>query len=318
MNSHLLFALNTTLPMFFLMMLGYHLKHKGKISDSFLKDANKLVFRVALPVQLFNSMSTCNIRANFDGRYILFCAIFTLISIIVLWVSARIFLKDKTLVGEFVQASYRSSAAILGAAYIELIYGHATAAGLMIIGAVPIYNIFAVTILMLESPARTDQMDYKNTIKTTIINIAKNPIIIGIFLGSIWDLSGLSMPDVFASTLSYVAKLTTPLALICIGGGLNLQLRGSNLRTALSATFVKLMLLPMLGMPMAILMGFREEKLLSVLIMLGSITTPTAYIMAKETGHEGSLTAAICALTTLICSFTLTFWLFVIKSMGYI
>ena len=83
----------------------------------------------------------------------LFCAAATTASILVIWVLAKLLLKDKHIVGEFVQACYRSSAAILGAAFIQNIYGTSGMSGLMILGSVPLYNIFAVVILTLESPS---------------------------------------------------------------------------------------------------------------------------------------------------------------------
>lgn len=71
-----------------------------------------------------------------------------------MWFLARIFMKDKSIIGEFVQASYRSSAAVLGAAFILNIYSDTGMVPLMIIGAVPLYNIFAVIILTVECPEK--------------------------------------------------------------------------------------------------------------------------------------------------------------------
>lgn len=52
--------------------------------------------------------------------------------------------------------------------------------------------------------------------------------------------------------------------------------------------------------------------------MLGSITTPSAYVMAKQMGHDGTLTGSVCAATTVFSAITLTFWLFWARSGGYI
>ena len=86
------------------------------------------------------------------------------------------------MVGAFVQGAYRSSAAILGIAFIQNIYGTSGMAPLMIIGSVPLYNIFAVIILTLESNNKENFGD-NSRIKHALINILKNPIIIGIFFG---------------------------------------------------------------------------------------------------------------------------------------
>lgn len=84
--------------------------------------------------------------------YVLFCFVVTLVSILGIWALAKLFLPDKHLVGEFVQVCYRSSAAILGTAFLQSIYGTAEMSSMMILGSVPLYNVMAVVILMLEGP----------------------------------------------------------------------------------------------------------------------------------------------------------------------
>ena len=55
---------------------------------------------------------------------------------------------------------------------------------------------------------------------------------------------------------------------------------------------------------------------MAVLIMLGSPTTVSCYIMAKNTGNDSVLTSSIIVLTTLLSSVTLTGWIFVLRSLG--
>ena len=71
-----------------------------------------------------------------------------------------------------------------------------------------------------------------------------------------------------------------------------------------------------LFLPLAVRMGFREEELVAILIMLGSATTVSCYVMAKNMGHEGTLTSSAVMLTTLFSAFTITGWLFLLKSLG--
>ena len=72
MLENLLFSLNSTLPLFFLMLLGYVLHRTGFLSDAFVAGANKFVFYAALPVQLFRDLGKNDVRTTFDGRYVLF------------------------------------------------------------------------------------------------------------------------------------------------------------------------------------------------------------------------------------------------------
>ena len=126
MLENILFSMNSTMPLFFIMLLGYVLHRTGFLSDAFVAGANKFVFYVALPVQLFRDLGKNDVRATFDGRYVLFCFAVTLACILVIWALAKLFLKSTGLVGEFVQVCYRSSAAILGSAFLQSIYGDAS------------------------------------------------------------------------------------------------------------------------------------------------------------------------------------------------
>ena len=317
MLENLLFSLNSTLPLFFLMLLGYVLHRTGFLSDAFVAGANKFVFYVALPVQLFRDLGKNDVRTTFDGRYVLFCFVVTLVSILVIWALAKVFLKGTGLVGEFVQACYRSSAAILGSAFLQSIYGDASMSSLMILGSVPLYNIFAVVILMLEGPkAQAGSMGQK--LKKSVKGILTNPTLLGIAAGFAWSLLGLTMPTMAGKTLSGIASLTSPLALLAIGAGFKGRKALGYLRPTAVATAVKLMALPALFLPVAVHLGFTDEKLVALLVMLGSIATPSCYVMAKQMGHEGVLTGSVCVTTTLFSAFSLTFWLFLLRSMGCI
>lgn len=318
MLESLIFSLNSTMPLFFIMLLGYILHRKNFLPDSFVATANKFVFNIALPVQMFKDLGTTDLRASFDGGYVLFCFAATASSILVIWGLAKLLLKNKSIVGEFVQACYRSSAAILGAAFIQNIYGTAGMSGLMILGSVPLYNIFAVLILTLESPSAQAQASLGEGLKRSFRGIITNPILLGIAAGFAWSLLGLPMPTMMTKTLSSLSSLTSPLALLAIGAGFKGKAALGYLKPTAVATVIKLVVLPAVFLPMAFYFGFRDEKLVALLVMLGSITTPAGYVMARQMGHEGVLTGSVCVTTTLFSALTLTFWVFLCRALGYI
>ena len=342
MLANLLFSLEHTMPLFALMVLGYLLRQGRFFGERFVADANKLVFHVALPVLLFLDMADMDLRASFDPAYVGFCAAATLASILGVWGLAHLLLRDKTQIGEFVQGSYRSSAAILGVAFVQLIYGDAGTSGLMILGSVPLYNIFAVLILALENPARYAARasggaataanptgdaasvekasggaasalaapPLSETLRRTVVKILTNPIILGLAAGFLWSLLRLPVPEVMGDTLQMIANLTTPLALLAIGAGFQGREALGEAKLTAAAAAIKLLVLPALFLPLAVSLGFRGEAVVSLLVMLGSITTPASYVMARQMGHKGTLTGSVCMATTLFSPLTLTFWLF--------
>ncbi len=98
MLDSLTFSLNSTLPVFLVMVLGYVLNQKHFFSDSFLKVSDKLVFKVALPSMLLLQMSSIDLYSDFDIKYVLFCAGATTTAFVVIWILAKIFVKDKKII----------------------------------------------------------------------------------------------------------------------------------------------------------------------------------------------------------------------------
>lgn len=314
--ENLIFSLNATIPVFLLMVLGYILKLLKVVDEPFVKTLNKFNFQITLPVLLFRDIAESDFYSVWDTSYVLYCFLVTLFCIVVIWVLTAIFFKDKAQMGEFIQASFRSSAAVLGIAFIQNIYGNAGMAPLMIIGTVPLYNVAAVLILSFTKPGSSGPD--KSSITNSIKGILTNPIIIGILLGMIVSISGISFPVIVSKTISNISSLATPLALIGLGAGFEGKKALKQMKPTIFCTITKLLILPLLFLPLAMWMGFRDEKMVAILIMLGSPTTVSCYIMAKNMGHEGTLTSSVVVATTFLSSITITFWLFMLRCLGLI
>ena len=313
--ENLIFSLNATIPVFLLMVLGLALRKIGWIDEVFASRMNKFVFRVPLPVLLFQDLATVDFYEMWDGRFVLFCFAVTFLGIVIAGLLSLL-LKNRRIQGEFIQASYRSSAALLGIAFIQNIYGSAGIAPLMIIGSVPLYNIMAVAVLSFFSPERK-KLD-AGTVKKTWKGIVTNPIIIGILIGMIWSLLRLPLPEIAAKTVSSIGATATPLGLMAMGASFDFRKALGQKGPALAASFLKLIGFCAVFLLIAAAMGFRQEKLVAILIMLGSATTVSCYVMAKNMDHEGTLTSSVVMLTTLGSAFTVTAWLYILKSLGLI
>lgn len=182
--ENLIFSLNATLPIFLTMLLGLLFRYLGLMNADFVAKLNRFVFVAAIPALVFRDISSVDVRKSWDGGFVLFCFLATLVSITVIALLARLLVEEE-IRGEFVQASYRSSAAILGIAFIQNIYGSSGMAPLMIVGTVPLYNAAAVVILSLMKPGRK-KLDRKLLLKTAK-GIVTNPIILGILAGILWS-----------------------------------------------------------------------------------------------------------------------------------
>ena len=315
MLNNLIFSLNATMPIFLMMVVGYFLKIIKMLDEQSTPVINKIVFRVFLPALLFNDLVKQDFVSIWDGQFILFCLLSTFASILISALLARFFCK-KAVVGEYIQGSFRSAAATLGIAFMTNVYDNVAMVALMIIGCVPIYNIFSVFLLSVTAPK--DNEISESIVLKTCKSIATNPIILSIFAGAVWSVLKLPQPKIIFRGIEYLANVASPLALIGLGASFEFKNLRDHLKPVLSVSFNKLILFVVLFMPVCIWLGFRDEKIVSALIMLGSATTSSSFIMAKNMGHDGKLSSCVVMVTTLLSSFTLTIWLFVLKSAGMI
>ena len=318
--DNLIFSLNATVPIFTLMVLGYLFRKIGLIDEKSASWMNKFVFKAALPVLVFKDLADQDFAKTWNGKFVLFCFAATSISIAVIALLSKWVVKDRAKRGEFIQSSYRSSAALLGIAFIHNIYGE-SASGmgpLMILGSVPLYNIFAVIVLMLTAENEENKENGKKRIRSTIHGIFTNPIILGIAIGMLWSVLRIPQPKVVQTIVSNIAALATPLGLMSMGATFEFQKALKELKPALIASFIKLFVLAAVFLPLAVTLGFAGEQIVAILVMLGSATTVSCYIMAKSMGHEGTLSSSVIMLTTFGCSFSLTFWLYILRSLQLI
>ena len=297
------------------MVLGYVLHTETRLLDTdFSSKMNTFVFKVALPVQLFESMVTAGFQEVWNGGAVLFCLVVTLLSILVMM--AVSLTQKKALRAEFIQAGYRSSQALLGAALMQNIYGHNGPLALIIIGSVPLYNVAAVLLLTLLSP-EGGHLDRK-TLGRALREIVKNPIILAIAAGVAWSLLGIPLPDILGRAVANLGATATPLGLLALGASIDLKRAVTLWRPTLVSSIFKLVVFVAAFLPAAIWLGYRDELLVAILVMLGSPATVSSFTMARSMGHEGTLSADAVMMTTICSAFTFTGWLYLLRMLGFI
>lgn len=314
MLDSLIFSLNSTLPVFLVIVVGKLLNKLGLFSESFASMTDKFVFKAALPVLLFKDISGMDYRKDFDVKFVLFCAVVSLVMFLAVWGFSALFLKDKSMVGAFSQGSARGSAAILGIALATNIYGSSGYAPLMVLAAVPVFNVMSVIILEFSRNGKNGRVDVLKILK----GIITNPIILGILAGLPFSVLNITLPDFVSGTVDSIAKTATPMALLSVGAAFSLKEAKKKLTPALAASFIKLFALPLVFLPFAVALGFRDSALVSIFIMLGSPTTVTSYVMAKNMDNDGVLASNIVMIATLVSAVSVTFWVFILKTLGMI
>lgn len=308
------FAFSVTAPIFVMVLIGMALKRIRMINDEFIGTASKIVFNLGLPTLLFISSATTDFSQVSDLRLLLALCITTLAVFFLTQLTARWQAKNTRDQGVFVQGAFRGNLVIIGLAFCANAYGDRglAIAALPVAVIVVIYNLLSVYTLN-----RSLQQGDRNTFATTWQGIVRNPLIIAIAAGFLVNAVHAPLPEVLLDSADYLGQMVLPLALICIGGALNIkQLRYFD-HTALIATSWKLIASPIIACALGLTLGLREENLVILFLLAASPTATVSFVMVHAMGGNAKLAANIILQTTLISLITITAGLWLLHAMGW-
>lgn len=317
--ENLLFSLECVVPLFVLIAAGYLLKQKKIINDDFISAGTRLVFKVSLPAMLFRQVASADFSAAFDMKLLFFTMAATLVIIVLLCLFVPRFIHENKKRGAFIQGVFRGNYAIIGIPMAISIFGeeNAVQATLMLPFTVPLYNAAAVIVLTIFSRENTDDPRQKIQLKPILKGILTNPLIIGIVLGIPFSLFSIQLPTLVDKTLQYFTNLTTPLALIALGGQFTFQQAKSYRRLTAWAVILKEVLIPLIVLSLAVKAGFRGSELGVVFITFTAPSAVSSYIMAKNMGSDDILAGQILIFTTIFSCLTMFVGIYVLRTLGY-
>ena len=322
-----LFALNSVMPIILTVAVGYFLKKAGLMTPEFTKMANKLVFRVFLPVMLFLNVYSIESIADISFGFVLYAATAVLI-IFALATAAVVLVTDKSeRRGALLQGSFRSNYALIGIPLATSLFGAEGAQIATVLSAilVPVFNILAVISLSIYS-----KKDGGGKLKRVLLGIAKNPLIIGICIGLLtlgiralfvrigFSFRLSSVGAVFGA-LKYLSNLATPLALLCLGAQFEFSAITEMKKEIIFGTLVRCVVVPALGIGGAYLLFkdvFSGAHFAAFVAAFGTPVAVSSVPMAQEMGADHSLAGQLVVWTTILSAFTVFITSFILKSIG--
>lgn len=309
--ENLIFSLNVVAPIFLLMCVGAFLKRVKIFDSEFLVKANTFAFQVLFPVLLFNNIYKSKVSGDVNIKLIIFAiaVVFAIIGISLFAVPK--FEKDNKNRGIIIQGLYRSNFVLFGVSLSQNIFGDAGLAAVTTLVAIiiPIYNFMAVIILDMFSNDKSD-------IKKNIISIVKNPLIIGSVLGIIVSALGIKLPVFIENTIGDMADMATPLALMALGGDIEINNIRKNLNYITVVTIGKLLVIPAVVIVMAYAFEFRGPELGALFSMVAPSVAVSSYTMAQQYDCNYELAGQLVFVSTMFSPFTIFIFIFVLKTVG--
>lgn len=309
--ANLMVSFNAVMPMFLLILLGLILKMNCMLDEKTLSQMNGVIFRILIPVLIFNNIYQTNIETIFKPKLI----VFTISAILTIWVLSvfcvAMIEKRPEKRGAMIQGTFRSNFTLFGLPLVTNLFGTAEIGitSLMVAVVIPVFNILAV--ITLESFRGEAFKPVK-----ILLEVIKNPLMISSVLGIIVLIVNLRMPIFLETTVSNIATTATPLALIIMGASLKIERTKENSKNLLIIVIARLVAVPALTLPTAVLMGFKGIELATLLAIFASPTAIVSFVMAEQMGSDGELAAEIVVFTTLISCLTIFLWIFGLKQLG--
>ncbi len=309
--ENLIISFNVVLPLFICIMLGYFLRRIKMYDATALKQMNKLCFKVFLPIYLFNSVYSTNLTEAFNVKLILFAVSGLLLVFFALMIIIPRLEKDNAKRGVMVQGIFRSNFALFGLPLATSLCGEEGIGptSLLLGIVVPIVNILAVITL------ETFRGGKPNVCKM-LKGIATNPLIIACLLGAIFNLLNIELPYAVQKSVTDLGRVATPLSLVVLGGEFVFGKVQGYMKQLSITVAGKLIISPLIMVTIGVLLGFRDELLVPILIMFGAPTAVSSFTMAEQMGGDGELAAEVVVFTSGLAILTMFLWIFILKQFG--
>lgn len=305
----LMISINAVLPFVIYLGVGVFLKKFKKIDESFFKQLNSIIFSIFFPFTMFNNIHDISLDISSCARLVFICIVTLFLLIGLSFAVVKRLVKENERRGVIIQAIYRSNTLLYALPLIETLFGSdGTALGSIIIALfVPIYNILAIIILEYFNGQNT-------SLKNLLLKILHNPLFQGAVIGVVFALFEIQIPAVIDKTISTISSMTTPLALIVLGGTTKLVSIKKNMKYIIPTLTFKMIVFPIITVFIGKMLGFNSIELFVYFILFATPIAVSSFSMAANMGGDSQLAGELVSVSTVASVFTLFLWILFLTS----
>ena len=312
MFESFLVALNAVAPFLVLLSVGFLAVRTGLTDRAFMNRLNALNFRLFFPFLMFNNVYSARPEDLPSPALMIFGPVSVLLLIAVLLAVVPRIVKENPRRGTIIQAVFRSNFIIYGIPLTASVFGpeRSSVCGMMVMIMVTLFNTAAVTVLEIFREGGRVRP------KQLLLGLVRNPLLQGCAVGLLFYLLRVRLPDFIASPVSSLASLATTLAMIALGASLVFEDLKKNRRTITAVLVLRLVLLPLVMLPLAWLLGLRGVELFLVLMIFGTPVSTASYPMAQNMGGDGQLAGQLVFVSTVASLGTVFLFIYAMSRLG--
>ena len=311
MLSNFFVALGGVVPLFCLMAVGVFVKRSRFLSEEELLHVNRMVFRVFFFFMMFYNIYISDPGTAFQPLLMIFGAGGVLLTALVFGIIVCRIEPDNTRRGPMIQAAFRGNYVLMGIPLVSNIFGDAAIAipTMMIAVIVPIYNILGVLVLETFRGGRFDLLPI-------LRSVLMNPMILGAITGALCRLVELPIPAPVLKPVAQIAAATTPVALIILGASFHGGSYHAHLRQLIFSVASRLIIVPAIVLPLAIILGFRGVELVTLIAVFATPCAVAGFAMAQQMQADAELAGNCVVYSSGLACFTIFGWVFLLKTLG--
>jgi len=297
-------------PVFALVGLGYFSVMRGLFPTSGVGGLISFVNNFATPCLLFQAMLHIDFQNAFKFTYLLSFYVGAFSAFTVSFLIARYAFKRPP--GQSVAvgfSAYFTNTVLLGLPIIQRAYGDEALPNLYAIIGFHAPLLMSFGMLAMEF-ARRDGTPMKEAAVQSLSRVARNPLLIGISLGILANISGISLPGVIDDATKMLATAVLPAALFGLGGALNQYKLRDSVGQALISSSLKLILHPAIALVLSHYVFGLDPFLVKVAVLTAAMPAGlNVYIFATFYNRATDIAANTVLCSTVLGVATISGWL---------
>lgn len=315
MFDSFLVAINAVVPFLFYLTFGNLAVRFKAVDVPFLNRLNKFSFKLFFPFLTFYNLYKADHGELPSIKMIVYSVASILTLILVLLIVVPRLVKENSRRGVIIQGIFRSNFVLYGVTMTISVFGDeaSSVAAVMIAVVVSVFNISAVIVLEMFNHDGTGV-----TVKQLVLKLVQNPLLQGAVIGLVFYLFRWRLPQGLVTPIGAISNMTTPIAMIILGGTLRFDAIRKNLPYLIPTIACKLLVAPLIFVTGGYLIGLRGPELFLLLAIFATPMAAASYPMAENMGGDGELAGQLVFISTVLSVFTLFGWIFVMNSLGLI
>lgn len=308
-------AFHAVAPIVALIGIGYLLRRSGFLNESFIQIANRLVFHICLPAMLFVNIYSIGSIEDVRWDMVLYCLLMLTFLFGLGWFLGYVSTKDLRRRGVIWQCAFRSNFAIIGLPLAQALGGDQGAAVAAVLSAfaIPAFNVYGVIALSAYTGKRKGP-------RAVIKSIVTNPLTLSVaaglaalliragetvVLGQVSFSLKRDLPFLY-KTLENLKAMTTPLALIVLGGQCVFSAVKGMLREIAVSVATRVVTAPALALCVAIVLHrlgvvpCGNGEFAALIALFGSPVAVSSAIMAGNMDNDGQLATQLVVWTSIL------------------